>query len=96
MRLPSNAPRAPKASRISRKLQSILNRIRDHGIECELITARHHISRLTSIEDRLDQYSQILLDELREEVKSASKRDFESTGGSHGQCPPENLHPLSE
>ena len=64
----SKPPNAPKASLVSRRLQSILRRIQDHGIQHERAYARKQISRILHMEERMDGYSKSLLDEIRQKL----------------------------
>jgi len=68
----SKPPSAPKASGMSRRLQSILRRIQDHGIRHELSYVKKQVSRISAVEEKLDGYAKGLLEELRQKMQEVS------------------------
>lgn len=68
----SKPPSAPKASGMSRRLQSILRRIQDHGIRQELSYVKKQVSRISAVEEKLDGYAKGLLEELRQKMQEVS------------------------
>ena len=69
MRAATNLTNAPKASIISRRLQAILRRIHDNGIQSEIKYATRQFRKLERFEKDLGGYEQSLLDELRQKIK---------------------------
>jgi hypothetical protein len=61
----ARTPAAPKASVLSRRLQSILRRIRENGIQCERAYVRRQLQQLSKLEDTMDGYSKGILQEIR-------------------------------
>ena len=61
----ARTPAAPRASIISRRLQSILRRIRENGIQYERVYVRKQLQQLSKLEDTMDGYCKGILQDIR-------------------------------